>query len=89
MGLGDAKLALGMGWFLGINQGVLAVILAFWAGALVGILLIITSIISRKVGMFRNVSLTFKSQIPFAPFLIFAFFSTLFFSIDIYSLILP
>ena len=89
MGLGDAKLALGMGWFLGISQGVLAVMFAFWAGALVGILLIITPMISRKMAMPQSWSFTLKSQIPFAPFLIFAFFITLFFDINLYALILP
>ena len=89
MGLGDAKLALGMGWFLGISQGVLAVMFAFWAGALVGILLIITPMISRKTAVPQSWSFTLKSQIPFAPFLIFAFFITLFFDINLYALILP
>ena len=89
MGLGDAKLALGMGWFLGISQGFLAVMFAFWAGALVGILLSITPMISRKMAMPQSWSFTLKSQIPFAPFLIFAFFITLFFDINLYALILP
>ena len=89
MGLGDAKLALGIGWFLGLSQGVLAVMFAFWAGALVGIVLLITPIISQKAGLPKSRSFTLKSQIPFAPFLIFAFFATLFFDIDLYTLILP
>ena len=89
MGLGDAKLALGMGWFLGISQGFFAVMFAFWVGALVGILLIITPMISRKTAVPQSWSFTLKSQIPFAPFLIFAFFITLFFDINLYALILP
>jgi prepilin signal peptidase PulO-like enzyme (type II secretory pathway) len=41
MGLGDAKLAITMGWMLGISSGFTAVIFGFWLGALVSILIII------------------------------------------------
>jgi leader peptidase (prepilin peptidase)/N-methyltransferase len=61
MGFGDVKLALGMGWFLGIASGIAAFFLSFWIGAAVGLLLIAFS--QAKM----------KSQIPFAPFLILAF----------------
>ena len=59
MGLGDAKLAIGLGWFLGIERMLSGLVLAFWSGALVGIILIF---FSKKYGM--------KSEIPFAPFLV-------------------
>ena len=59
MGLGDGKLALAMGWLLGLSGGIAAVLLAFWAGLIVSIALLVAS---RK--------LTMKSEIPFAPFLI-------------------
>ena len=60
MGLGDAKLALGLGWLLGLSEVLSGVILAFWAGAIVGLFLLI---FSKNHGM--------KSEIPFAPFLVF------------------
>ncbi|HEY4493889.1 MAG TPA: prepilin peptidase [Candidatus Paceibacterota bacterium] len=60
MGLGDAKLAVGLGWFLGLSRVLSATILAFWTGALVGIFLIL---FGWKHGI--------KSEIPFAPFLVF------------------
>ena len=41
MGLGDAKLALGMGWFLGLISGASAVIFGFWIGAVVSIFLLL------------------------------------------------
>lgn len=41
MGLGDAKLALGIGWFLGLAKGGTAIIYGFWIGALVSVLIIV------------------------------------------------
>lgn len=60
MGLGDAKLMIGIGWMLGLSSGVFAIIIAFWLGAAVG--LILMAFAKSKVG--------FKSELPFAPFLI-------------------
>ena len=59
MGLGDAKLALGLGWFLGLSRVLSGVVMAFWSGAIIGIILLA---FSKKHGM--------KSEIPFAPFLV-------------------
>ena len=58
MGFGDAKLAVGLGWMLGLSLGLSALVLSFWIGALMGILLLI---FSKHYGI--------KSQLPFAPFL--------------------
>ena len=60
MGFGDAKLALGIGWLLGIVKGVAAVTLSFWVGAVVGVLLILLN--KNKYGL--------KSSIAFGPFMI-------------------
>ncbi|MFA5095391.1 MAG: prepilin peptidase [Candidatus Paceibacterota bacterium] len=59
MGLGDAKLALGLGWLLGFNRILSGAVMAFWSGAIIGFLLIV---FSKKYGM--------KSEISFAPFLV-------------------
>jgi len=59
MGLGDAKLALGLGWLLGYSRILSGAVLAFWSGAIIGLILII---FSKKHGI--------KSEIPFAPFLV-------------------
>ena len=68
IGFGDAKLALGMGWFLGLVDGISAVILAFWIGAFVGVSLILSS---KVMPLFlKEKHFTIKSEIPFAPFLI-------------------
>lgn len=58
MGLGDAKLALGLGFFLGYPIGVSMPILAFWLGTIPAIALL----------LFRR-GITMKSEIPFGPFL--------------------
>ena len=60
MGLGDAKLSLGLGWLLGLSRVLSGAVVAFWSGAIIGLILII---FSKKHGM--------KSEIPFAPFLVF------------------
>ena len=73
MGLGDAKLALGMGLLLGSSGVFFASLIAFWTGALVGILLLLI----RK-------GVTIKSEIPFAPFLVFGTFVQLFFPLTIF-----
>ena len=59
MGLGDAKLAIGLGWLLGLSRALSGVVVAFWIGAIVGLSLVI---FSKKHRM--------KSEIPFAPYLI-------------------
>lgn len=61
MGLGDAKLVLGIGFFLGFAKTLTALLFAFWVGALVGIFLL----------FFFPRQTTMKSEIPFAPFLVF------------------
>lgn len=59
MGLGDAKLALGLGWLLGLSRALSGIVLAFWSGAIIGLILLA---FSRKHSM--------RSEIPFAPFLV-------------------
>lgn len=75
MGLGDAKLAVGLGWLLGFSRMLSGTIVAFWAGAFIGIVLIL---ISRKHGM--------KSQIPFAPFLVLGAIIAFLFELHLFSI---
>ena len=90
MGLGDAKLALGIGWLLGWYWGTIAIFLAFMLGALiaVGVLLpppyilrTLHSIGITSLGLARR-GYTMKSEVPFGPFLIasclFVWFMTLY-----------
>jgi leader peptidase (prepilin peptidase)/N-methyltransferase len=92
MGLGDAKLAIGIGWFLGLAYGLSAIILAFWIGALVGIALLLLQA-TMKHGTFYKLALSLgigerimKSEIPFAPFLVLGMLIVFFGHIDVIGL---
>ncbi len=74
MGLGDAKLALSIGWFLGLGMGIAAVLFSFWIGAAVVILIAIF----QKLGMAKG-RLGLKSEIPFGPFMLIGFLVVYFF----------
>jgi len=76
MGLGDAKLAIGLGWFLGFPLALSGVVLAFWTGAVVGLYLIAVS--SKKYGM--------KSEIPFALYLTLGAFVAFFLDLHLFAL---
>lgn len=83
IGLGDGKLALGIGWFLGLSLGASAILLSFWIGAVISIaLMIFFSLNSRRK------RITMKSEIPFGPFLILGIIIVFFFNINIFSFIL-
>jgi leader peptidase (prepilin peptidase) / N-methyltransferase len=75
MGLGDAKLALGLGFFLGYPVAASVPVLAFWAGTIPALLLL----------LFRR-GITMKSEIPFGPFLALATFILYVYPIDIIQL---
>jgi len=85
MGFGDAKLALGMGIFLGISQGVTATILAFWIGAVVALsLMTVQRYTESKSLRMDNKRITMKSEIPFGPFLILGTIITFFMDLNIF-----
>jgi leader peptidase (prepilin peptidase)/N-methyltransferase len=69
MGFGDAKLALGVGWLLGLSGGIMAIMLAFWIGAIVSL-----SLMGLQKLNLSHLGLTIKSEIPFAPFIILGLF---------------
>lgn len=77
MGLGDAKLALGIGFLLGLFEGYVALSLAFVIGAFVGVFILIplpkVAKALASAGITRGgeaKGFTMKSEIPFGPFLI-------------------
>lgn len=63
MGLGDPKLALGLGWLIGLSGGVLALFLAFLVGAALGGAAVVWGRLRRRGG------LALSSEVPFAPYL--------------------
>jgi len=77
MGLGDAKLALGIGLLSGPIGTVSVFLFSFWIGALVGIFLL----------FYKRLNLTIKSRIPFAPFLVLGFLIYFLFDFDVVDLL--
>lgn len=76
MGLGDAKLAVGLGFMLGFNYILSATALAVWTGAIVGIFAMFLA--KKKYSR--------KSELPFAPFLIFGTILVFFLNICLFNL---
>lgn len=76
IGLGDAKLIVGMGFLLGLSGGIAAVLLGFWSGAVAGVCLL----------LLRKWRFTMKTEIPFAPFLILGTLLAFFFNLDFWSI---
>jgi leader peptidase (prepilin peptidase) / N-methyltransferase len=88
IGLGDAKLALPFGMIVGIESVFSLVVLSFWIGAIVSVLLLVcVKLLKRgKPSLhFRSVPLTMKSEVPFAPFLIIAFFLVEIFCVNVFD----
>lgn len=76
MGFGDAKLVLGIGWTLGIVNGISAIILAFWIGSVISVIWMY--IVFRK--------LKSKHEIPFGPYLVLGMYLVLLFNIQVIDL---
>ncbi len=73
MGLGDAKLVLGIGWFLGIGAGANAIIVSFWIAALASIIWLFATYKRFKP----------RTEIPFGPYLIIGMYLVLLFRIEV------
>jgi leader peptidase (prepilin peptidase)/N-methyltransferase len=75
MGFGDVKLAPTIGFLLGLKSGLISLYIAFIAGALVGIILLLL----KKKGL--------KSKIAFGPFLVIGIIVMLFFENKIFQIV--
>ncbi len=75
MGLGDSKLILGIGWMLGINSGINALVLAFWIGAAASIVWLLIA--------YREIRP--RTEIPFGPYLIMGMYLVLLFGVQVIS----
>ena len=82
MGLGDPKLVVCIGWFLGPVYGLSAVVLAFWTGAIYGLILMLLSKFH-----WHGLKINQKSELPFAPFLVLGFLLVFFFGFDVFGLL--
>lgn len=71
MGMGDVKIFLPIGLFLGMKLGIMAMIFSVFIGGLAGLFLILTKLKDRK------------SQIPFGPFIVVGTFLALLFGQDV------
>ncbi len=81
IGFADIEIIAWIGLFFGAMFGVSAVLIAFYTGALFSILFVVYKII--KGFKYKDIR---TMQIPFTPFLIIAWFGTLVFSWNIFSL---
>ncbi len=72
MGLGDVKLALGMGVLLGPWVGLFTIGLAFVVGSIFFLPLLAVSHMRHSLA--SGIRVTMKSEVPFGPFLVVSFF---------------
>lgn len=89
LGLGDAKLAVPLGMIAGPIASVSMVVLSFWTGAFISVLLLILKQVleaGKTTLRFRVPRLTIQSEVPFAPFLILGFLLVHFLHADIFVL---
>ena len=72
MGLGDPKLALGIGWLLGFPAGLIAIFASFIIGSLILVPLLLSEKIITHMRTYQTAQtgLTMKSEVPFGPFLV-------------------
>lgn len=89
IGLGDAKLALPLGVIVGLGGVFSMVVLSFWIGAAISLVLLSLERLSKRGKTrlhFLSVPLTIKSEVPFAPFLIIGFFLVALLHADIFDI---
>lgn len=87
IGLGDGKLAIGIGTLLSLPEGLSAIVLSFWVGAVFALMALFLKHFVRNSSLSKGSNqLTMKSELPFAPFLIMGTIIVFFFPIDIFSL---
>jgi len=73
IGLGDAKLVLGIGWILGMHAGINSLVLAFWIASIASIIWMVWKYKKFKRGL----------EIPFGPYLILGMFIVLFWGVTV------
>ncbi len=90
IGFGDVKLVIPLALSIGYMSTFSMVVLSFWIGAIVGLLILLYQKIKKRGQVhlrFLKNPLTIKSAVPFAPFLILGYLVVLFFEMDVISLL--
>lgn len=91
IGFGDVKLAWPLALLVGSGGVFSMVVLSFWIGAGFSLVLLAASLFLARTGgkpflRFGIGTLTMKSAVPFAPFLILGFLAVLFFEVNVLAL---
>ncbi len=88
IGLGDAKLAFPLALMLSPLEGFSMVVLSFWIGAGVSVVLLLAQKMlhsGKKHLPFLRIPLTMKSEVPFAPFMLLAFLAVFLMQVNVLS----
>lgn len=90
IGFGDVKLAVPLGLVVGWAQVFSLIVLSFWIGAVIGVGLLIWQRLQRRGKphlRFLTRTLTIKSAIPFAPFMILGCLAVLLYGVNVIELL--
>lgn len=86
IGLGDGKLAIGIGWFLGLSLGGSAIMLAFWIGTLWALAMMTSQrLIAQVAPAHVHKMLSMRSAVAFGPFLILGVFVVYFTGVNLFD----
>lgn len=86
LGFGDAKLAIPLALMVGLGGVFSMIALSFWIGTGISVLMLVwQKYVGRgQLGFhLRQTTLTIKSEVPFAPFLILGFLCVFMFGVDV------
>lgn len=91
IGLGDAKLSFPLALLLTPLGAFSFVVLSFWVGAVISVVLLCLQKVARSgqqhLPILTN-TLTMKSEVPFAPFMLIAFLLVFFAQVDVLSILM-
>ncbi|MFH0804358.1 MAG: prepilin peptidase [Candidatus Zambryskibacteria bacterium] len=86
-GFGDVKYIAVLGFFLGFSQGLSAVVLAFWIGAVFSLVALSIKKLAPRINLpLLGNNLTIKSEVPFGPFLSIGIIISFYLSLDLFQI---
>lgn len=87
IGLGDAKLVFGLVLFAGLAGTFSFLVLSFWAGAVISILVILFLLLKQRLlngeASHKSLRARMKTEVPFAPFMAVGFVLAFFWQVDV------